>query len=549
MKLNVKSQPSRLLLTVVLYGGMASLSYVAIAATIDQHVTVTESNTNANTNSTNNSNDQKNTNTNANTGNGNTNTNTNENTNNTNTNVGTNTNVNNNASVPVENTNQTNTNSTTNTNSNDNSNHSKNINDDNTNTGNANTNSGVHGDATTNQNFNSNVNGATGNANAVTGDQPAGKIPGIGDWLRTVGETTTTFIQDHPTLQRTNDFVQSTTGNIVTTSAGITGVASWSALATSQAVGAGITVTSLADIYALVIRFFGALFGISKRKRHPWGTVYDAVTKRPLDPAYVLAKTTAGKAVKESFTDLDGRYGFLLPPGSYLITAQKTHYAFPSKTLVGRTRDELYDNLYFGETITTSGAEVVSRNIPLDPVGFDWNEFEKNQQHHFRFYSKRRQGLSILSLVIYSSGFVATAAALFFQAKWWNVISALVYVVILLYQLLWLPKRRPVTVQYDSGRPLSFAIIRFFSVKLNKEVKSVVSDEHGRFYVLLEPSQYYITVEAKQLAGGYSVVYRSDAMTLAKGVVQKSVIIPVPPPVMPPTPLIPVPPAMNQPGP
>ena len=121
----------------------------------------------------------------------------------------------------------------------------------------------------------------------------------------------------------------------------------------------------------------------------PWGTVYDSITKQPLDPAYVTLIDQNGKKIASAITDLDGRYGFLTETGTYRIEANKTHYIFPSKKLAGRTQDELYANLYFGELFDVrSRNEAVIRNIPLDPINFDWNEFAKRDKKLMKYYSK-----------------------------------------------------------------------------------------------------------------------------------------------------------------
>src|SRR3990167_8656152 len=147
-----------------------------------------------------------------------------------------------------------------------------------------------------------------------------------------------------------------------------------------QAVGvaAGLTQTvvvvsnakSLYDVYLLLVRMFGALLGFLglRKKRQPWGTVYDSITKRPLDPAYVTVMQEHGSEIADAITDLDGRYGFLLPNGVYRIQAAKTNYQFPSKKLHGKDNDELYDNLYYGEPISANEGVLVMRNIPLDPI-------------------------------------------------------------------------------------------------------------------------------------------------------------------------------------
>ena len=110
---------------------------------------------------------------------------------------------------------------------------------------------------------------------------------------------------------------------------------------------------SPSGVVFLPFQIWSLFFG-RKKTKHPWGTVYDSVTKRPLDPAYVVISkyippvvgagltdtavavsplATAEEKVGESITDIDGRYGFLVPGGSYVLTAGKTHYVFPSTKL------------------------------------------------------------------------------------------------------------------------------------------------------------------------------------------------------------------------
>ena len=88
-----------------------------------------------------------------------------------------------------------------------------------------------------------------------------------------------------------------------------------------------------------------------RKNRRQWGTVYDSVTKQPLDPAYVILEDKKGNEVATSITDLDGRFGFLVPSGKYRLVAKKTNYTFPSSKLFNKNNDELYNNLYFGELI------------------------------------------------------------------------------------------------------------------------------------------------------------------------------------------------------
>ena len=57
---------------------------------------------------------------------------------------------------------------------------------------------------------------------------------------------------------------------------------------------------------------------------------------------------------------------------------KKSDYIFPSTKLTGRGKDELYDNLYFGGEINVENEdEIINKNIPMDAINFNWNEFEK----------------------------------------------------------------------------------------------------------------------------------------------------------------------------
>ncbi len=114
-----------------------------------------------------------------------------------------------------------------------------------------------------------------------------------------------------------------------------------------------------------------------RSKRKFWGIVYDSVTKQPLDPAIVKLAYLGSNEVETCVTDMEGHYGFLAHPGKFKLLAKKTNYLFPSQTLSGDS-DGIFDHLYHGEFFELRGdSEVVAPNIPMDPVGTDWNQQAK----------------------------------------------------------------------------------------------------------------------------------------------------------------------------
>lgn len=327
-------------------------------------------------------------------------------------------------------------------------------------------------------------------------------------------------------VEKTEEFIESPTGQVTVAVTQPVGIVSGSVAVGSQVVLSTVTVTSFTDIYLLVIRTAGLITGIFTKKRREWGTVYDSVTKRPLDPAYVVVKNDAGEEASDAITDLDGRYGFFLSPGKYLIEAQKTNYIFPSKKLSGQSQDILYDSLYFGEKIDTKEGEVITKNIPLDPVNFDWNEFQKDKQKLFRIYSRREKVWRFIFNILYMAGFSATFLSTVFNPGTANYIFLGVYILFVLYQYIFLPSKKAVSVRYDDGEPIAFAIVRAFSSKLSKEIKNVVTDKMGRFYLLVAPGEYYLTLEERQSDGSYKKIYTTESMNLKRGIIKSDIVVP-----------------------
>jgi len=285
-------------------------------------------------------------------------------------------------------------------------------------------------------------------------------------------------------------------------------------------------IASVSDFIILLIRQFGlllSLLGLKKRNK-PWGTIYDSVTKQPIDPAYITV-LASGKTVATAITDIDGRYGFSLSAGDYNLSPAKTHYRFPSVILANKNQDELYGNLYFGETIHNTAGEVINRNIPLDPVGFDWNEFIKSKSNFFNLYTKKEIRRNRIVHTLFWLGFVLSIMYLLFYPGIINLVVLVLYLGIGLTERYWHGWHKTITIKSATGDPASFAIVRIFQTDLNQEIKKVVADMLGRFYLLVQPGNYYLTVDHKQPDGSYARIYQSPPTFLSKGIWNKNITI------------------------
>ena len=295
----------------------------------------------------------------------------------------------------------------------------------------------------------------------------------------------------------------------------------------------GLALSFLPSLYNLLValyQLFSYFFG-RRKNDNPWGTVYDSVTKRPLDPAYLTVSqgslpTQAGKEISTAITDIDGRFSFFLPAGVYTIKANKTHYRFPSERLAGKNSDELYNHLYFGNQFTTNGESVININIPMDPLDFDWNEFAKTKTNFFEFYNRRQLWLSRLYKLIFASGFLLSAYVSFVSPSVWNIIIFALYIVILAINRFWNNRQKPLQIiDSRTGEPLPFAILRVFLPELNQQIKYTVADKLGRFYLLVRPGAYYYTIEEKQSDGSYLKVLQSNLLNLPKGILTGNIYV------------------------
>jgi Mg-chelatase subunit ChlD len=282
---------------------------------------------------------------------------------------------------------------------------------------------------------------------------------------------------------------------------------------------------SMSELYFLPLRLWNLLLlalGLKKRNR-PWGTVYDSTTKQPLDPAYVVLQDLAGNEVATSITDLDGRYGFLVPAGTYRMIANKTNYLFPSKKLEGRTQDELYQDLYFNEVIEVKEGEVIAKNIPMDSIKFDWNEFAKKDQKLMKFFSKKELWVARISDILFTLGFLVSLISVIVSPVTYNIIIFSLYILLFIFRKLVLKPRAIGYLKYKlNNNPLSFAIMRVFFAGSEQEVIHKVSDMSGRYYCLIPNGNYFVKIENKNPDESYSLVHVSEPIEVKKGHISKN---------------------------
>ena len=113
-------------------------------------------------------------------------------------------------------------------------------------------------------------------------------------------------------------------------------------------------------IHIVLFLFFDRV--VPGRRAKPWGMVYDAKTGKPIGLAVVrLFNRRYNDLLETQVTDRHGRFGFLVGPETYRLTAERDAYSFPSKIERGFKR-------YRGEDFNVKREGVVRFNVPLDPA-------------------------------------------------------------------------------------------------------------------------------------------------------------------------------------
>jgi len=246
-------------------------------------------------------------------------------------------------------------------------------------------------------------------------------------------------------------------------------------------------VSFLSYLYFLLTQ---PLLLIGRRKRKEYGTVYNTLSKLPVDLAIVRLYRIDGKLVRTIVTDKQGRYAFLVEPGDYLIKASKPRFLFPSEYLKGVKDGTKYLQLYHGETIHVSekGA-VITANIPMDPIEIQ----ESNRKIIVElFFRKAQNSMALVSVILTGVAF------LLYRQAYLAVIFALQIILYLLFKRLARPKQPKnwgIVYDEETKKPIPFAVARIIETAYNKVLESRVTDSRGRYNFLVGNSKYFVSVE------------------------------------------------------
>jgi hypothetical protein len=239
---------------------------------------------------------------------------------------------------------------------------------------------------------------------------------------------------------------------------------------------------------------YGFLWILPQKKKKPWGIVYGAEDKKPIPFAIVRLFNQDGAMVKQTVTDLDGKYGFYVDPGNYqLVVEHQEHKQFMKPFMV-----------YEKDT------KVVDR-IPLQKL--DKSEtIEFNLKAMFmNFFIRTYWGIGFIGLFVSFIAFV-----FYFNAL--NAFIFLAYIIQIVIMILLRPNKDFGYV-YNTigGDRVKGAFIGVQDVAQGRQIDVVISDEKGRFGLKLDKGEYILVVSADNMQPQESNLDEVQLMNGIKG--------------------------------
>jgi hypothetical protein len=276
-----------------------------------------------------------------------------------------------------------------------------------------------------------------------------------------------------------------------------TSIITTTVVATSSTIAATSLFASGADLINYLIHVFISLLEVIgiKRRSKPWGTVYNALTKKPISFAKVRLLDEHSRVLESKIADKEGRYGFLVSAKSLTgegmqiqLIAEKKGFRFPSGRVKPPTDTILYDNVYVGGIKTIQTSEAANFDLPLDPEQVEVKEALKAPAR------KLHNAFARLANVSFWFGLVTAPLGYLSDPNLFSFIVLLLFLVLAFFRVFGLRERPYGLILYQEGKkPMSFALITL-NDKFGHRKGFTVSDESGRYFMVTEKGDYDLNV-------------------------------------------------------
>ncbi|MFZ2193779.1 MAG: carboxypeptidase regulatory-like domain-containing protein [Candidatus Moraniibacteriota bacterium] len=236
---------------------------------------------------------------------------------------------------------------------------------------------------------------------------------------------------------------------------------------------------SLGYLGALLRSIWSFLSGIFIKRKKVWGVVFDNLTGMPISMAAVSIYNKDDRKVDSRITDSFGAYSFLVSPGEYHLEIDKKGYAFNPNN-EGKI---FYLDQYSGEKISTKEYDIIKKDIPMSQ---NENTYEKAVQSF-----KIKKTFSYIFLL---GGMIFSFGILIFDQSVINYVICLIYSISVLISYGMAGGKKWGTILNQFKKPEPFATIKVFEKETEKLKARTISDEKGRYFLILDPGRYDVKI-------------------------------------------------------
>jgi len=265
-------------------------------------------------------------------------------------------------------------------------------------------------------------------------------------------------------------------------------------------------------IFLKVIELFG-IVGRRKEEKN-WGVVFDGDTRMPIPAVKIILLDKMGKEMATTYSDKDGRFGFLVNSGTYVMNVFKKNYDLITRV----TSDELYGNVYDGSDIQIDEEHMIVTNIAMHTENVDWTEFANKRKSQIKL-------ITIMSYVfgaLYFIGFGATMLITYFYPSVFNFIVLGIYIILFMYRL-FAKKKRYGSIETTEGNPVPFAVVNLYDKNTSAKQGFAVTDSIGRYYLLANNGKYKLKAKGQPVSG--MQFEKQGNIHVKDGIVRRDIVV------------------------
>lgn len=236
----------------------------------------------------------------------------------------------------------------------------------------------------------------------------------------------------------------------------------------------GTTIISIAanSIVFPNILTYGIFLIRFRNKKKTWGIIYDSSTLKPVPFVTVRLFTKNNEYITQRVTDIDGRYGFVLNQGKYLLEVKHNDYV------------SVMDTISFSET----------EGLFVKDIGLISTTKAKSRVR----LNLRKIMITINRLFVFI-GFGASLIAFVFNPSFINVFILLLYIIQYLVFRHLVHRKQELGYVYNSKtkEKIKGAFVRLYDTKVTRQIEVVITDVNGRYnFNRIPDGEYLISVYA-----------------------------------------------------